>query len=95
MTAKQQFIADLAEQVIKQVEVKKKEVLTLTEASQYTGLSVSTLYKYCAAGKIAHSKPSGKRPIYFALADLNDWMMSRRTESEANLERHALTRRAS
>ncbi len=35
-----------------------KEVLTFDEASDYTGISRSYLYKLTASGKIPHSKPN-------------------------------------
>ena len=51
-----------------------KEVLTLEEACEYTGISRGYMYKLTAAEKIPHSKPSGKM-IYFERSKLNAWLL--------------------
>ena len=51
-----------------------KEVLTLEEACDYTGISQSYMYKLTSAGKIPHSKPMGKA-IYFERKKLNSWLL--------------------
>lgn len=64
-----------------------KRVLTLEEASIYSGISLSYLYKLTSAKKIRHSKPMGKL-IFIERAVLEEWLLqnSIQTESEV-LER--------
>ncbi len=59
---------------IEQLLVANKEVLTLEEACQYTGISQGYMYKLTYAGKIPHSKPRGKL-IYFERSKLNSWLL--------------------
>ena len=54
--------------------VGSKEVLTFDEASDYTGISRSYLYKLTASGKIPHSKPNGKM-VFFDKKKLVDWLL--------------------
>lgn len=51
-----------------------KEVLTFDEASDYTGISRSYLYKLTASGKIPHSKPNGKM-LFFEKSKLVEWLL--------------------
>ena len=51
-----------------------KEVLTFDEASDYTGISRSYLYKLTASGRISHSKPNGKM-LFFEKKKLEDWLL--------------------
>lgn len=53
----------------------QKEILTLDEAAQYTGLTKSALYKLTHNRQIPFSKPRGKM-CFFKRTDLDDWMMS-------------------
>ena len=52
----------------------QKEILTLDEACDYTGISRSYLYKLTAKGKIPHSKPNGKL-LFFEKSKLVDWLL--------------------
>lgn len=88
----------IEEQILSRLDdlaLRTKEVLTIDEAAAYTGLSKSTLYKYSSAGLITHSKPAGKRPIYFKLSDLVEWMTRNPRKSFYRLEREEFNRRAS
>ena len=60
---------------IEQLLAANKEVLTLEEACDYTGISQSYMYKLTSAGKIPYSKPLGKL-IYFEKKQLNSWLLS-------------------
>ena len=53
----------------------QKEVLTLDEAAQYTGIKKSSLYKLTASKAIPHFKPNGK-VIFFKRHALEQWMTS-------------------
>ncbi|MEN3322199.1 helix-turn-helix domain-containing protein [Mariniflexile soesokkakense] len=61
--------------------VGSKEVLTFDEASDYTGISRSYLYKLTASGKIPHSKPNGKM-VFFDKKKLVDWLLQHKREPE-------------
>ena len=51
-----------------------KEVLTISEASAYLGLSESYIYKLTASKQIPHYKPNGKL-VYFNRKELCDWAL--------------------
>lgn len=59
---------------IEQLLISTKEVLTMEEACQYTGISRGYMYKLTSAEKIPHSKPRGKL-IYFDRRKLNAWLL--------------------
>jgi len=65
-----------------------KTVLTFSEASQYTGISKSYLYKLTSARKISHSKPSGKL-IFFEKEELDKWLLSNKITPQQEIEGQA------
>ena len=58
-----------------------KDVLTLEEASLYTGISRSTLYKLTSAHEIPYYKPHGKL-ILFEREELLAWVRSNRVPAK-------------
>jgi len=66
-----------------------KTVLSLDEASEYTGISRSYLYKLTARGDIPFSKPRGKM-IYFSREKLDEWLLSNSKKSEKEIKTEAL-----
>ncbi len=52
----------------------QKKVLSFREASIYTGLSESALYKLTSQNKIAFSRPAGKK-IYFEREKLDQFLL--------------------
>lgn len=54
------------------MQLKEKELVDVTEASEYTRLAKQTLYDYVHKGKIPHLK-IGKRPV-FRVAELDKWI---------------------
>lgn len=50
-----------------------KPMLTMKEASLFTGLSKHTLYRLTCSKQIKHYKPGGKL-IYISREDLINWM---------------------
>lgn len=66
-----------------------KTVLSLEEASEYTGISRSYLYKLTARGDIPFSKPRGKM-IYFSREKLDQWLLSNGSHSKNELKEQAL-----
>lgn len=67
-----------------------KEVLTLKEVADYTGLSKSYLYKLTMRQEIPHYKPNGKQ-IYFNRLELNQWLQSNRVSTQAEIAQQAQT----
>lgn len=66
-----------------------KTVMSLEEASEYTGISRSYLYKLTAKGEIPFSKPRGKM-IYFSKEKLDQWLLSDARKSKNELKTEAL-----
>ncbi len=66
-----------------------KEVLTFDEASDYTGISRSYLYKLTASGKIPHSKPNGKM-LFFEKKKLVNWLLQNKRKSKHDIQSEAL-----
>ena len=66
-----------------------KTVLSLEEASEYTGISRSYLYKLTARGEIPFSKPRGKM-IYFSKEKLDEWLLSNQSKSSKEIKSEAL-----
>ncbi|MBP7984095.1 helix-turn-helix domain-containing protein [Bacteroides sp. KFT8] len=50
-----------------------KDMLTSQEAADYTGLSLSQLYKMTSSMAIPYYKPRGKM-VYFDKKELDNWM---------------------
>jgi len=55
--------------------------MNIKQASEYTGLSTHTLYKYIGSGKIPHHKPEGGR-IFFYASELDAWIKGETKEEE-------------
>ncbi|MDT0644535.1 helix-turn-helix domain-containing protein [Zunongwangia sp. F363] len=66
-----------------------KNVLNFEEASDYTGISRSYLYKLTARGEIPFSKPRGKM-IFFSKEKLDDWLLSNQRKSKAEVRTEAV-----
>lgn len=62
-----------------------KSVLTVEEASAFTGLSKSYLYKLTSSMKIPHYKPTGKL-CYFDRLELESWLKQNKIETTKNHE---------
>ncbi len=68
-------IDQIALAISKNLMVCQKEILTLDEAAQYTGMTPSALYKLTSTRKIPFSKPNGKN-CFFKRTELEAWLMS-------------------
>ena len=66
----------------------QKEVLTFDEASEYTGMSKSFLYKLTSAGKIPHYKPNGKM-VYFDRSALESWLKQNPVKTKEEIDTSA------
>lgn len=78
----------VAEALSKVTPLHQKEFLTLDEASQYTGLTKSALYKLTSARQIPFSKPNGKM-CFFKRTAIEEWMMSNPVATADELNGHA------
>ena len=65
-----------------------KNVLRFNEACKFLELSQSHLYKLTSTGTIPHYKPNGKK-IYFNRAELEQWLLSNRVDSQDEIEQQA------
>lgn len=68
----------------------QKEILTLDEVAQYTGLTKSYLYKLTSGSMIPHSKPNGKN-CFFRRSDVEEWLMNNPVATNTDLNSQALT----
>lgn len=59
---------------IRSLKAMTKEVMTINECAQYTGLSVSYLYKLTHRKLIPFFKPMGKR-VYFKRTEIDQWLL--------------------
>jgi len=57
----------------------EKNILNLSEAAEFTGLSKSSMYKLTHYRKIEHYKPNGKN-IYFKKEDLESFLLKGKKE---------------
>lgn len=62
----------------------QKEVLTLSEAAKYLGISKPTLYKLTSEHRISFYKPMGK--VYFKRSELEAWIFSNKQTSSNELD---------
>jgi len=63
----------------------QKTVLNFEEASVYTGLSKSHLYKLTSTGGIPCYKPTGKK-LYFNKEELDEWMLRNKKLSQDEID---------
>lgn len=80
------------EQKLERIEsllINNKRVLTISEASIYTGYKVKYLHKLTSANKIPYSKPNNGA-IFFDKERLDEWLLSKSRKSNSELEREAL-----
>ena len=68
-----------------------KPVLTVAEASLYTGLSKSTLYKLATKKDIPYYKSQGGKITFFDKEELNKWMTQCRVKTNREIETEAAT----
>ena len=64
-----------------QMSLNLKNVLTIDECSDYTGLTKNYIYKLTNLKLIPHFKPNGKK-LFFKRQDIDDWLLSNKVEIE-------------
>jgi excisionase family DNA binding protein len=62
-----------------------KKVLNIAEASAYTGLTVSYIYKLTSTQEIPHYKPRGKI-LYFDRSELDAWLKQGKISSQEEIQ---------
>jgi len=67
-----------------------KEMLSIDELSEYTGLTKGYLYKLTSGSVIPFYKPNGKR-IYFKRAEVDLWLLQNRNATNDEIENQAAT----
>lgn len=70
--------------------VANKSILNMREASIFTGLSISHLYKLTSTGGIPCYKPGGKG-LYFNREELEAWLLRGRKATAEEIETAACT----
>jgi len=73
------FKKELAEikQMLEDLRINSKNILTFEDARKLLDISGSQLYKLTSKDKIPYYKPNGKR-VYFNRNELNQWLMRNR-----------------
>lgn len=66
-----------------------KEMLTVTEAADFMGISKSTLYKMSFNRDLPVYKPTGGR-IYFKREDIDNYLQQNRVMSNKEIEQEAI-----
>jgi excisionase family DNA binding protein len=67
-------------ELLRKQTIQQKEILTIEEASEFLGLSVSRLYKMTSNKEIPHYKPGGKK-IYLNRNEIEGWILNSRVAS--------------
>ena len=73
----------------KLIEGNAKNIYSLNDASEYLGISKSTLYKLTSQREIPFHKPNGKL-IYFQKSDLDNWALKNRNKPLSEIEHDSL-----
>lgn len=81
-----QIISSLQQMVL----VALKPVLTMDEATIFTGLSKSYLYKLTCRKLIPYYKNKGMKGIYFKREELEAWMTQERVATQGEIEQEAI-----
>lgn len=84
----QEELDKLAAAISGNIAICHKEILTLDEAAQYTGMKKSYLYKLTASKAIPHYKPNGKN-CFFRRTELEEWITANPVATVADLNGRA------
>ena len=84
----QEELDKLAAVISGNIAICHKEILTLDEAAQYTGMKKSYLYKLTASKAIPHYKPNGKN-CFSRRTELEEWLTANPVATVADLNGRA------
>lgn len=68
-----------------------KPVLTMPEAAQFMGVTMSNLYKLVHLKRVPYYKSAGGKLTYFKREELMQWLTAVRVPTDEELERQAVT----
>lgn len=86
MSKELQTILKELKSIKRSIRLLKDKPLNIEEASKYSGLSISTLYKLTQSNKINHYKPAGKK-IYFKRSELRRYLLKGKVNSKETIEK--------
>lgn len=66
-----------------------KSILTVRELSEYSGITVSQIYKLTHGRKIPFSKPTGKK-LYFEKQKIDEWLLQNPVKTADQIEQQAV-----
>ena len=66
----------------------QKDILSIQELADYTGLSVAYIYRLTHLRKIPHYKPLGKK-LFFKIDEVREFLTSKRVKPLAEIEQEA------
>lgn len=75
------------------LQIYQKSILTVSEASVYTGFSISFLYKLIHFNKIQYHKPSGRK-VFFKRTELDAFLLDGAVDTSVKHE-HEIAKRIS
>ena len=64
---------------LQQILLSKKTVLNIRDLCDYTGYSMSYIYKLTSQNKIPYFKPSGKM-VFFEREEIDSWLLGNKQE---------------
>ncbi len=70
----------------KNMKTQNEEVIPLNEAAEFLRVSKSCLYKKTSQKQIPYYKPPGCKRIYFRKKELEEWLLSNKVKTVAELE---------
>ncbi len=68
------------------MKTKDEEIQSLKEAAEFLKVSKSCLYKKTSQKQVPYYKPPGCKQIYFRKSELEDWLLSNKIKTVAELE---------
>jgi excisionase family DNA binding protein len=66
-----------------------EEILSLSEATDFLKIKKSCLYKKTSQKQVPYYKPPGCKQIYFRKSELEEWLLSNKIKTVAELETNA------
>lgn len=83
-----QTLEEVAE-LLRQQNLQQKEILSLSEASEFLGFKQSYMYKMSADGELPCYAPTGRKLI-FRRSELQEWAFRNRRATKQELNQKAL-----
>ncbi len=68
------------------MKTKDEEIQSLKEAAEFLKVSKSCLYKKTSQKQVPYYKPPGCKQIYFRKTELEEWLLSNKIKTVAELE---------